>query len=263
MDLGIKGKRALIGGSSKGMGKAIALMLAAEGADVFLVSRNDSELSTAAKDVAEKAKGKVDYSAGDLSSKAGRENLIKTVKEDFGDIDILVHNVGGPQPSLAVDTSLESWQQGFEQLFASVVHLNQAFIPAMKQKRWGRILTVTSLSVMEPIANLAVSNGMRTAVTAMLKTLADELAPFNITVNCVAPGAIATGRMEDLLSVRAERSKKTIEEYTKEYLQNIPAGRMGSVEEFAAVTCFLASELASYVTGSTVCVDGGKRRATV
>lgn len=262
MDLGITGKNALICGASQGMGRAIARALAAEGANVFLCARTESTLAEAADDAHKQAKGKVEYLACDLSKEPDRKKLADTVKAKLGDVDILVHNTGGPKPSSAEATSIEQWQTGFDSLFQSVVHLNHAFVPTMKEKRWGRILNVTSLSVIEPIANLAVSNAIRSAATAMLKTLSDELAPYNITVNCVAPGSIGTGRIADLIESRAKSSSVSVEEYEKEYIKNIPAGRLGSPEEFADVVCFLASERASYVTGSTICVDGGRRRST-
>jgi 3-oxoacyl-[acyl-carrier protein] reductase len=262
MDLGIAGKNALVCGGSQGMGRAIAHALAVEGVNVFLCARTESTLAEAAEEVRKGAKGKVEYLACDLSGEADRKKLADTVKAKLGDVDILIHNTGCPKPSPAETTTIDQWQAGFDSLFKSVVHINHAFVPAMKDRRWGRILNVTSLSVMEPIANLSVSNAIRSAATAMLKTLSDELAPYNITVNCVAPGSISTGRITDLIENRAKDAKTTPEEYEKEYIKAIPAGRLGSPEEFADVVCFLASERASYVTGSTICVDGGRRRST-
>ncbi len=262
MDLGITGKNALICGASQGMGKAIATALSAEGANVFMCARTEQTLAEAAELVKQTAKGKVEYLPTDLSNEESRHKLSETIKQRLGDIDIIVHNTGGPQPTPAEETSIEAWQKGFDSLFKSVVHINQAFVPAMKTAGWGRIINVTSLSVVEPIANLAVSNAIRSAATAMMKTLSDELAPFNITVNSVAPGSISTGRVEDLIVSRARKNKVSRDEYFADYIKAIPAGRLGSAEEFANVVCFLASEKASYVTGSTICVDGGRRRST-
>lgn len=262
MDLGIAGKNALVCGASEGMGRAIAHSLAAEGANVMMCARTESKLVSAADSARERAKGKVDYFACDLSEPPSRQRLAEVTQSRLGDVDILIHNTGGPKPSQAEATSLDQWQSGFDSLFQSVVHLNQIFLPSMKNKRWGRIINVTSLSVMEPISNLAISNAMRSAVTAMLKTLSDELAPYGVTVNCVAPGSIATGRIESLIESRAKSSNVSVEEYGKEYIKNIPAGRLGTAEEFADVVCFLVSEKASYVTGSTISVDGGRRRST-
>jgi 3-oxoacyl-[acyl-carrier protein] reductase len=173
-----------------------------------------------------------------------------------------VHNTGGPKPTRAEETTDDQWSSGFHQLFESVIHLNQAFIPGMKERLWGRIVNVTSLSVLEPIPNLAVSNAMRSAATAMLKTLSDELAAFNICINCMAPGVIHTDRTEERLQAQIKQSGGTREQYLEDYVKSIPAGRLGTAEEFAAMVAFLCSQRASYITGSTICVDGGKRRAT-
>jgi 3-oxoacyl-[acyl-carrier protein] reductase len=262
MDLGITGKRALVCGGSAGMGKAIAQTLAKEGARVFVCARSPYTLAEAVTDIKQSATAPVESATCDLSDPASRKELIAKVQKIFGGVDILVHNSGGPQPSTAEDTSTQDFQKGFESLFQSVIELNAAFVPGMKQQKWGRIINVTSLSVLEPIGNLAVSNAIRSAATAMLKTLADELAPFNITVNCVAPGAISTGRIEELIEVRAKKANISKDAYFADYVKAIPAQRLGTPEEFASVVGFLASEPASYVTGSTICIDGGKRRST-
>lgn len=263
MDFGISQKRALICGASKGIGRAIAKELCAEGVKVFLCARSKEVLSQTAESIkADIPTAEIYFQECDLSSSEDRKKLIDSVKNKLGSIDILVHNTGGPKTSRAEDTKLEDWDSGFKQLFLSVADINNAFLPEMKERKWGRIVCVTSLSIMEPIASLSVSNAVRSAVTAMLKTLADEVAPFNITVNCVAPGSIETDRMQDLMEQRTKASGQSKEEYQKQYVSAIPAGRMGSPEEFAAVAAFLCSVRASYVTGSTICVDGGKRRST-
>jgi 3-oxoacyl-[acyl-carrier protein] reductase len=262
MDLGITGKNALVCGASQGMGRAIAQSLAGEGVNVMLCARTEATLVAAANEISKTAKGKVEHFACDLADEESRHKLAEATKAKLGDIDILIHNTGGPKPSSAETTTIEQWQSGFDSLFQSVIHLNHAFVPSMKNKKWGRIINVTSLSVIEPIANLAISNAIRSSATAMLKTLSDELAPFNITVNCVAPGSISTGRITSLIESRAQTAKVSTDEYEKEYIKAIPAGRLGSPEEFADVVCFLVSERASYVTGSTICVDGGRRRST-
>ncbi|MBI1271594.1 SDR family oxidoreductase [bacterium] len=264
MELGIKDKRALVLGASRGIGNAIARELAKEGARVMLSARTENRILTEVQSIKKEI---ADHSevygfACDLDLSEARNSLIKEVEERFGGVDILVHNTGGPSPSFTSETSQEQWQTGFDKLFQSLIELNQAFLPGMKTNNWGRILCVTSLSVLEPIKTLAVSNAIRSAVTSMLKSLADEVAPFNITVNCIAPGAIATERLNELMEARIKRSGQTKEEYEKEYLESIPAGRLGRPEEFAAAAAFLASERASYITGSTICVDGGKRRST-
>jgi 3-oxoacyl-[acyl-carrier protein] reductase len=261
MDLGLRGKKALVTGASKGIGQAIVKALCTEGAEVVATSRNKANLDALAAMLSRRNANFFTTSC-DLSLSDSRKELIDYTKAKLGSVDILVHNVGGPRPTSVQDTTLSDWQAGFDQLFQSVVELNSAFVPAMKEKRFGRILCVTSLSVQEPIENLAISNAVRAGVTGMLKTLADELAAYEITVNCVAPGAIATDRLNDLMSARIAKSGLSEEEYMANYLQAIPMGRLGSPEEFAAVVTFLASSRASYITGSTISVDGGKRRST-
>jgi 3-oxoacyl-[acyl-carrier protein] reductase len=262
MDLGIQGKRALVCASSKGLGKAIAKALAREGTRVFLCARNAKTLIDAADEVGSVASEPVISMTCDLSTVEGREMLIAQVKAAFGELDILVHNVGGPRPSNVSNTAMDDWQVGFDQLFQSVVHLNHAFIPDMKKNRWGRIICVTSLSAFEPITDLAVSNGLRPAITAMLKTLADEVAADNITVNCVAPGMIMTDRTEERIrDYLAKHPQSSREEWLSQYVKSIPAARLGEPDEFGAPVAFLCSQQASYITGSTLAVDGGKRRS--
>ncbi|CAN5198496.1 SDR family oxidoreductase [soil metagenome] len=263
MDLGIRGKKALVTGASKGIGRAIVQALSAEGVEVIAASRDQTNLEALAAGLWRKNAPLHIFSA-DLSQGNSRKELIDYVGKTFKDagIDILVHNVGGPKPTDTAHTSADDWQAGFEQLFQSVAELNGAFLPGMKERNFGRVLCVTSLSVMEPINGLAISNSLRAAVTAMLKSLASEVAAQNITVNCVAPGAIATDRLTDLMAVRMAKSGQSEEEYNREYLASIPAGRLGTPEEFASVVTYLASVQAAYITGSTICVDGGKRRST-
>ena len=260
MDFGLAGKKALVTGASKGIGRAIVEALHSEGAELVASARDSANLQKLVDN--SRGKAKLLTHACDLSSAASRSELVDFVKKEFGYVDILVHNVGGPTPSEVTTTTESAWQAGFNQLFASVADLNQAFLPAMIEKRFGRIICVTSLSVLEPIGGLAVSNAIRAAVTGMLKTLADEVAPYEVTVNCVAPGAIATDRLNDLMTARIAKSGQSKEEYQKDYLKPIPMGRLGEPHEFASVVAFLASTRASYVTGSTISVDGGKRRST-
>ncbi|MBZ0185513.1 MAG: SDR family oxidoreductase [Candidatus Obscuribacterales bacterium] len=262
MDLGIKGKKALVCGASKGMGQAIALSLAHEGANLFLCARQIEPILSTIDEIKKTGSTEVFHQTADLTDHRERHELIAKVINVFGHIDILIHNTGGPSPSAASQTSLDAWELGFNQLFQSVAHLNQAFLPSMIENRWGRIIAVTSLSVLEPIKGLAVSNAMRSAVTAMLKTLADEVAGDNITVNCVAPGLIDTERLSALMETRLAGSCQSRDDYERERKASIPAGRLGSPAEFADVVTFLASTRASYITGSTICLDGGKRRST-
>lgn len=259
MDLGLSGKKALVTGGSRGIGGAITRALLDEGVEV-MASARDIESLTALKNEAEGKK--LHHHSCDLTSAESRKSLVDRAIGELKHVDILVHNVGGPKTSEVTSTSLSDWQEGFERLFQSVVHLNEVFLPGMKERGFGRIICVTSLSVIEPISGLAVSNALRSAVTSMLKTLADETAKYGVTVNCVAPGAIATERLSDLMKARVAKSGQSEEEYMREYLSAIPAGRLGEPSEFASVVAYLCSKQAAYVTGSTICVDGGKRRST-
>lgn len=262
MDLGLKGKRALVCGGSKGLGYASAEALAQEGADVLIIGREEDSLKSAVEKMKSKGSGEICWASCDLLSHDSRQTVVNHVQKSWGSLDILIHNVGGPKPSTVLDTTIEAWHEGFDRLFLPVVDFNRAFLPGMKEKNWGRIITVTSLSVVEPIAMLSVSNSIRSASTSMSKTLSDEVAKFGITVNCVAPGMIQTDRTEELTQARLAKSGQSREEYESEMYKSIPAARTGTPEEYGSVVCFLCSKQASYVTGSTIYVDGGKRRST-
>jgi 3-oxoacyl-[acyl-carrier protein] reductase len=262
MDLGLKGKKALVCGGSKGLGYATAEALVREQADVYLIGRDEASLKSAVDKLKKLGSGDIRACACDLLSHNSRQAVIDAVKSNWGGLDILIHNVGGPKASFVEGTSIEDWQQGFERLFLPVADFNAAFMPGMKEKSWGRIITITSLSVVEPIPMLAVSNALRSASTAMSKTLSDEVAKHGITVNCVAPGSIQTDRSEELTKARISKSGQSREEYDADVRKTIPVGRVGKAEEFGSVVCFLCSNQASYISGSTICVDGGKRRST-
>ena len=261
MDFGIKGKRALVCAASRGLGFAIAKALAEEGVDLIISARDEEKLKQAANVLSGLSKGKVHYIAGDLAVDADRKKLIAFVEKTLSGLDILIHNVGGPKSQAAQVTTPDDWQEAFDKLFLPIVELNQTFLPGMKERKWGRIVTVTSLSVIEPIANLALSNGIRSAVTAMLKTLSDEVAADGVTVNCLAPGLIQTARTDELMESRRKTTGQSKEDYMVDYVASIPAKRLGDADEFGAVAAFLASKQAQYVTGQTICVDGGKRRS--
>jgi 3-oxoacyl-[acyl-carrier protein] reductase len=262
VDFQISGKKALVCAASKGLGKAIALALAGEGVELLLTARSADLLKGAAEECTQAGSPKVATHVCDLTENSARAQLIEVVRKQLQHVDILVHNVGGPKPTMALDTSVEEWQKGYEQLFPAVAQLNMAFLPEMRKRKWGRIVAVTSLSVLEPIAGLAISNAMRSAVTAMLKTLADEVAADGVTINCIAPGLINTDRTDALMKARIEKSGQSQDDYMRDYLKSIPAQRLGDTGEFGAVAAFLCSQQASYVTGSTIAVDGGKRRST-
>lgn len=250
MDLGIRGRVALVTGASKGIGKAIAEGLAAEGARVLLSARGEEALGRTVEAI-RRAGGEAAGIPADVTDAAQVEALVAGTRERFGDPAILVTNAGGPPPGLPSSLDEEAWRRGFELTLMSAVRLARAALPAMRRAGWGRIVNVTSLSVREPILQLTLSNAFRAGVTGFAKTLATEVAAEGITVNGVGPGYTATERLEELFDDDAARDA---------LIEAIPAKRFGTPEEVAAVAVFLCSEGAAYVTGQTIFPDGGVTR---
>lgn len=261
MDLGIKGKRALVLASSRGLGQGIAVALAREGANVLLCGRSGEQLEANCKAINAEGNGKADWIWADL----GDENFVATVtaavKEKFGGLDILVNNTGGPTPGTTEEMSAEKLETYFFSMVLRVITLTNALLPGMKQQGWGRILTVASSGVIEPIANLALSNTLRPALAGWSKTLASEIASHGVTANLLLPGSILTGRLDELDGAAARRTGKKMDEIRSEKEARIPVGRYGKVDEFAATAAFLCSEPASYITGSLIRCDGGAARS--
>jgi 3-oxoacyl-[acyl-carrier protein] reductase len=245
VDLGLKGRTAIVSGASSGLGLASAESLAAEGANVTMFARR--------RDLLEREADRIGALAvrGDVTNPRHLENAVQRTVEAFGGIDILVWNGGGPPPGSATDVTPESLEQAVELLFAPAVRLVQLCLPHLEKSEGGRILVLTSSTVKEPTENLALSNAVRPGVTGWAKSLARELGPRGITVNCVAPGRIATARLDQLYP----------EGPTEADLASIPLGRWGTPQEFGDVVCFLASEKARYVNGITLTVDGGLIRS--
>ena len=245
MDLGLQGRTALVCGASSGLGLASAEALAAEGANVTMLARRRDELERQADRIGALAV------RGDVSLPHDTERAVTLTLEAFGGIDILVWNSGGPPPGTGSDVSPDSLEQAVELMLQPLVRLVRATLPHLEQSAGGRIVAITSLAAKEPTPHLALSNMLRPAVHGYLKTLADELGPKGITVNCVAPGRIATARLEQLYP----------DGPTEDRVAQIPLRRWGEPREFGDVVCFLASERARYVSGQTLCVDGGLQRA--
>jgi 3-oxoacyl-[acyl-carrier protein] reductase len=256
MDLQLTGKIALIVASSKGLGKAIAKQLAAEGCDVMLTSRSAGQLAVARQHLLPSAKGRVECSPCDITNLDDIQKLVAETRERLGPVDILINNAGGPPGGGFDQVDDAAWQAAFELNLLSYVRLIREVLPDMKQKG-GRIINVTSSSIKQPIPGLILSNAFRMGILGLAKSLADELAPYNILVNTVAPGRIATDRTNYLDQLKADKRGVSKEQVVAESLQNIPLKRYGETEEFARVVCFLASGASSYVTGSTLMVDGG------
>lgn len=257
MDLGLAGKRALVLSSSRGLGLGIAEALAAEGAQVLLTGRNVEALGKAADAINRRGQGRAAFVAADLSDPAFVEILAKAVGDQLGGIDILVNNTGGPPPGRMVDADLDRLADHFTMMVQRVVELTARLVPRMQARKWGRIITIGSSGVIQPIPNLGLSNLLRSSLVGWSKSLAGDLAADGITVNMLLPGRIHTDRVDELDAAAAKRTDTTIEAVRAASRATIPAGRYGRVEEFAAVAAFLASVPAGYVTGSLVRCDGG------
>ena len=262
MDLGIKGKVAIVTAASKGIGFAVAKKLAEEGVNIVVNSRSKYNLERARKEL-EIENVKVVIVPGDLKEKETTKKIYKIAMDNFGRIDILFLNAGGPKPGGFFDVDEDDWKDTFETNFMSAQRLVKLATPRMIENRWGRIIFLTSISVRNPIKNLILSNSIRMAITGMMKTLSLELAEHNITVNAVAPGYTLTDRVRQLLNDRANRTGKSYEEALRDLSNLIPAHRLGQPEEIASVVAFLASEPAAFLTGQTIVVDGGQDATSV
>lgn len=248
MDLGLNGKIAFVAASSQGLGKAVAMELAKEGAHLIICGRRKEVLEKASIDIENNGKGQVLALVGDLSSAKDRDQLLEEALKHFGKVDILVTNTGGPPSGKFEDLKQEDWDQTYELLLGSAVFLIQGVLPGMKAQQWGRIITITSQAVKQPVDNLILSNSVRASVVGLMKSLSNELGGFGITVNNVMPGYTQTERLKSLISTNPS---------FKSAVDEIPLKRFGKPEEFAAAVTFLASERASYITGVSLAVDGG------
>lgn len=257
MNFGLKGKVAVVAGSSQGLGRAIADALAAEGVDLVINSRSQDKLDAVKAEIADATGARVEAVATDLTVPAGAARLISEAEAAFGRVDILVTNTGGPPAGKFEEHSAEVWRDAIAQNFESVVNLVRAALPGMKERRWGRIVNVTSITVKQPVALLVLSNALRAGVTGFAKTISNEAAPFNVTVNNVLPGYTRTERLIHLAEAIAERDGKSIDEAYAGWVSEIPMGRLGEPAELGALAAFLCSEQASYVTGQSIAVDGG------
>ena len=257
MDLGLQGRVALVAASSKGLGRAVANELAAEGCDLVLCSRAASPLEDARAAIAASTGRRVVALPTDVADAAQVEALVALAHETFGRVDILVTNGGGPPPGRFEDHGIEAWRAGSAVTLESVVNLIRGVLPGMKARGWGRILNITSIAVKQPVDGLMLSNSLRAAVTGLARTLANEVAQDGITVNNLMPGYTRTERLEELAERLAESRGVAQEEAYAGWESQVPMGRIGEPSEFAALAAFLASERASYITGQSIAVDGG------
>ena len=260
MDLGLKGKVALVMASSRGLGQAMAVSLAREGVKVAVTGRNAEGLKKSVE-LIEAAGGTALALSWDLSDSSVIDALVTKVEQELGPIDILVNNTGGPPPTLAAGQDPALWQKSFNDMVLSLISITDRVLPGMRQRKWGRIITSTTSGAIAPIKNLAISNTLRAALLAWSKTLAAEVAAEGITVNVIMPGRVATDRLRQLDESRAQRENMSYESVVQASLRQIPMGRYGDPGEYGDTAAFLASQNASFITGSVTRVDGGQIQA--
>ena len=257
MDLGLRGKVALVAAGSKGLGRAVAEELAAEGARVVICARGREALEATRKDIAAKTKADVVAVAADVSTLDGIERVASEAMKRFGQVDIVVNNAGGPPSGPFEKHDWAAWQSAVDLTLRSAVELTRAVLPGMRERRWGRVLNITSIAAKQPVDGLMLSNSIRAAVTGWARTLANEVARDGITVNCLLPGFTQTDRVVELNAATAKREGLTVEDIEKRTTAQIPMRRIGEPKEFGALAAFLASERASYITAQSIAVDGG------
>jgi len=257
MDLGLKNRVALVAAASQGLGLATAEAFAAEGCRIAMCSRNAKAIEAAATRLRKQHHAEVFAEAVDVTDSAAVSRFVAAVAGKLGGVDICVTNAGGPPAKGFLAVSLDDWQRAIAANFLNTVYFAREVIPHMQRKRWGRIITITSITTKQPVADLVLSNAVRAAVVGLVKSLANEFGKDGILVNNVGPGFTATDRLRELAKVRAAASGKTEQEILDAWAADAPLRRLGDPRELAETIVWLASERASYVTGQTVLVDGG------
>ena len=257
MDFGLKDRVALVAAASRGIGYAAARELALEGARVFLCSRDERRASEAAQKIHEETGADVAGVAADVTNGSDTERFVRLALERAGRIDVCVTNAGGPPATVFANTDVEMFRQAFELNALSAIRLAKLVLPGMREREWGRIINVTSISVKQPVDGLLISNTVRAGLTGWAKTVSNEVAADGVTVNSVAPGYTLTERQDELADARGKATGKSKQQMIDSWAEQTPMRRMAKAEEIAAAIAFLASERASYITGVTLQVDGG------
>jgi 3-oxoacyl-[acyl-carrier protein] reductase len=261
MDLGLKNRTALVAASSKGLGRACAEALAAEGAGVVICARNEADLMKAREEISQKTGGEILAVAADMTKPEDIQGLVEKTVAHFGGLHILVTNAGGPPGGDFFEFDDAAWRAAFELSMMSTVRLIRGAVPHMQAAKWGRVINITSLSVKEPLDPLVLSNATRPSVHGLAKTLANQLGKDGITVNNIMPGYTRTDRIIEYGEAVAKQSGKSLDEVFADMGKPVPVGRIGEPEELGALAAFLASERAAYITGASIPVDGGAIRA--
>jgi 3-oxoacyl-[acyl-carrier protein] reductase len=257
MDLGLKGRVAVVAAASQGLGRAVAEEFAREGCELAICARTAKDLESAAKRIGKENGRSVFWQALDVTDAQAVRGFMEAVEKKFGRVDICVTNAGGPPAKKFLDITLEEWRAAVDLTLMSCVYFAREVLPRMRRNRWGRLLTITSVSVKQPIEGLLLSNSLRAAVTGLAKTLANEFGADGITVNNVCPGYTRTERLNELAESQARNTGVSSEEIFRNWSSEIPIGRLARPEELAALVAFLASERASSINGTTIAVDGG------
>lgn len=260
METGLHNRVAIVAASSQGIGRATALALAAEGAHLALCARNHDALEKVAEEARRQHGVSVFTDAFDVADDLPVRQFVEATHRHFGRIDICVTNAGGPPAKPFLQTSMPEWDSAYQLNLRSIVSFAQAVLPYMQQERWGRIVTITSITVKQPVPELVLSNSIRAGVLGLVRSLATQFGPDNITINNVGPGYTATARMKDLAEASARTSGISQTDYETQLTKDIPLRRMAQPEEVADAIVWLASDRASYVTGQTILVDGGAYR---
>lgn len=261
MELGLRGKRAVVAGASRGLGLGVARALAAEGCELAVCARGQEALKQAAEAIEQECGVKVVWRVVDLARRGAGQEFGQWAEAELGGVDIVVTNSGGPPPGRFEELDEQAWREAVEGLLLGAQGIVRAVMGGMKQRGWGRVINLTSITVKQPLPGLIISNALRAAVVGWAKTLADELGPYGITVNNICQGWFMTERVRKLLEARAKAAGTNPEQEAQKVLSQIPVGRMGEPAELGALVAFLASPLAGYINGASIVIDGGLCRA--